>query len=472
MVGGSAWFIASYSLQALETSVNQVAEELLVDTANLLAQLVENDVQDGRIHTETLSEFVPVYLQRHFNATIYTHQKTHPDLHVYVTNHRGVVIYDSANRYLGADFSNWRDVHATLAGRYGARSSPLDNRLTEEGKQKLEKGLFIAAPIRDGKRIIGALTVVKTHRQIDKYVLLSNRELIIYALFVLLTSLVAGAFITWWLWRSIRKLSRYAKQLGSGEHTQQPKIIHNEFKPLADAMENMYEELAGKEYVENYLHTLAHELKSPLTGVIASTELLQHDLPEAARQNFTQNIHDSATRMTALIDRLLNLASLEKRHALQGVTDIDLSQLLNTLLSERQPQLMRKNLRVDTQLDNPFPLRGEPTLLAQSLANLLDNAMDFSPADGVIRICATYQPQADRPFAITIRDSGAGIAPFAKARLFERFYSTPRPDTQQRSSGLGLAFVKEAIALHGGDISLDTHPDGGAIACVVLPRVD
>lgn len=470
MVGGSAWFIASHSLQALEKSVNQVAEEILIDTANLLAELAEQEIKNGDINVARFEQLIPDYLARRFDANIYKHHKTQADVNIYLTDKTGKVLFDSTGQSLGKDFSNWRDVHATLDGRYGARVSSLNYAIDDV--PEIDKGLFVASPIHDNAgNIVGVLTVVKANRHLRNYLILSNKQVIFYALLVLLISLIAGAFITWWLWRSIRKLSRYAKQLGSGESTQQPKIIHNEFKPLANAMQNMYEELAGKEYVENYIHTMAHELKSPLTGIIASTELLQQDLPEQARQNFTNNIHDSATRMSALIERLLRLAALEKRHALDKISDIDVATLLHDLLVERQHQLKQKNLSVKQQLDAHLPLHGEPTLIAQSLANLLDNAIDFSLAGGIIDISATYHADTDLPLTICIRDNGEGIADFAQSRLFERFYSTPRPDTQQRSSGLGLAFVKEAITLHGGTITLDNHPDGGAEAIIRLPKI-
>lgn len=471
MVGGSAWFIANQSLQALETSVNQVAEDVLIDTANLLAVMAEQDLdlESQQINIRRFATLMPAYLARQPNAKIYARQKIQADLHIYLTDVAGKVIYDSTGQSLGKDFSHWHDVYATLKGQYGARVSPFAHPVDSVSDN--EKGLFIAAPIYAQDRIIGVLTVIKANRHLDNYLLLSNRQIVLYALLVLLISLVAGAFITWWLWRSIRKLSRYAKQLGRGKNIRQPRIIHNEFKPLADAMQNMYEELAGKEYVENYIHTMAHELKSPLSGIIASTELLQQDLPSDARQQFTQNIYDSATRMSKLIDRLLHLAMLEKRHEPDNIVDIDLAKLFNTLLAERYLQLQKKQLTVKKHISSPFPLRGEPTLIAQSLANLLDNAIAFSHPERCITLTASYCQSDDYPFVIRLHDGGDGIADFAKERLFERFYSTPLPDTQQRSSGLGLAFVKEAIALHNGKVTLENAPVSGAVASIFLPTI-
>jgi len=105
--------------------------------------------------------------------------------------------------------------------------------------------------------------------------------------------------------------------------------------------------------------------------------------------------------------------------------------------------------------------------LTQALQNLLDNAIDFSPAYGVINIgIASSQTHC----MINIQDQGTGIPDYAAPRLFERFYSLPRPDTGQRSSGLGLSFVKEVALAHHGDITLLNQPEGGVVASLSVAR--
>lgn len=473
MVGGAAWFIASRSLQAVEVSVSQAAEEILVDTANLLAELAEQESNDGTINTQRFEQLMPAYLRRYFNANIYQLVKETPDLQIYITDHNGIVLYDSSGQSTGKDFSRWRDVSNTLKGRYGARSSPLDPTVKSTTNEK-EKGLFVAAPIKKDEQIIGVLTVIKGKTPLGDYVTLSTKKITAYALAAFLIALVMGTFVTWWLWRSINKLSRYAKQLGQGQYVPQPKIIHSDFKPLADAVESMYKDLEGKEYVENYTHTMAHELKSPLTGIIATTELLQQDIPAADRAQFIDNIHDSAQRMTDLIERLLALAAVENKNQLEHTERINLTDLIKGLFASREVLLRQKQLQVNFQTTQPIYCRGEPTLLSQSLSNLLDNAIDFSKPHSTITldIAIIDDEQAEKKpsqLKITLHDGGDGIADFAKPRLFERFFSTPRPHNQQRSSGLGLAFVKEAIHLHRGTVTLDNHPKGGAVATIFLP---
>ena len=128
--------------------------------------------------------------------------------------------------------------------------------------------------------------------------------------------------------------------------------------------------------------------------------------------------------------------------------------------------LARKALQIVWEGDAIVQVEGDAFLLRQAIQNLLDNAIAFSPQGGLLEIglCAS-------PPAITIRDHGPGIPDYAQARIFERFYSLPRPDGGEKSSGIGLAFVREVAALHGAQIDVSDHPDGGAIATLrFLPR--
>ena len=107
-------------------------------------------------------------------------------------------------------------------------------------------------------------------------------------------------------------------------------------------------------------------------------------------------------------------------------------------------------------------------LLRRALGNLLDNALAFSPPDGSVELVVE---QADGQVRFIVRDRGPGIPDYAHERVFERFYSLPRPDSGQRSSGLGLPFVREVMRLHGGEASLRNRPEGGAEAVLSLPAV-
>jgi len=464
IIGGVFWFILHKAIDTLDSSVRQAAEGVMVDSANMIAELLSQQTREGAISLETLERLIPAYLERRLDARIFSVLKKNPDMQLYVTDHAGRVVFDSTGRHTGEDFSQWRDVLLTLRGRYGARSSPILE--TDKIAGAEARAMYVAAPIREGERIIGAVTVVKEIRFLDPFVIAAEYQILTYAAVVLVISLLFGALMTWWLSRSIRKLVGYADQLGAGRKAEPPRLREREFVRLIDAMERMQEEIEGKAYVENYIHTLAHELKSPLTGIQGASELLTEEMAPQQRRRFVRNIQDSAQRMTRLVERLLALASVEKRRHIESVANIDFAGMLQRLIAERQAAVSDKSLLLEWDFAPGWTLCGEPLLLEQAVGNLLDNAFDFSPDGGKIGISGH---DADGWHEIHIRDAGPGIPEFAHDRLFERFFSLPRPGNQKRSTGLGLSFVREVMTLHHGTASLCNHTQGGAEAVLRWP---
>jgi two-component system sensor histidine kinase CreC len=113
------------------------------------------------------------------------------------------------------------------------------------------------------------------------------------------------------------------------------------------------------------------------------------------------------------------------------------------------------------EAEGAFPCRGDAFLLQQAIANLLDNAIDFSPPAGEIVVRLAYSSDRNR-LCLYVRDQGSGAPDYALPQLFERFYSLPRPKTGQKSTGLGLPLVREIARLHGGDAHFTNLPTGGA----------
>ena len=145
---------------------------------------------------------------------------------------------------------------------------------------------------------------------------------------------------------------------------------------------------------------------------------------------------------------------------------ISLATLVEQAIDAVQPKLVAKSLDVARAFDTDAQVRGERFLLSRALSNLLDNAIDFAPAHSTLQATVARQGNI---VELKLRDHGPGIPDYAADRLFERFYSLPRPDGGAKSSGLGLAFVAQVASLHGGEISVVNHPDGGALARLTLP---
>jgi len=173
-------------------------------------------------------------------------------------------------------------------------------------------------------------------------------------------------------------------------------------------------------------------------------------------------------RIQNMIDRMLELSIVENRESIQQTESISGKILFEEIVDAVSVVALEKQITLSIQCDSSLTITGERFLLRQSVLNLVQNAMDFSTVGGTIVVSAE---SIDGSISIVVIDEGSGIPEYAKDRLFERFYSLGRPDTHQRSSGIGLSFVKESIELHGGTVSVKNRDSGvGAIAEIRIPE--
>jgi two-component system sensor histidine kinase CreC len=460
LLGFAVWFVMRSFTAELVPGMRQSLEEVLVDSANLIAEIVRDEVVAGQVADGRFSDAMLQFSKRNLEARIWFMKKRDPNLIVYITDKNGIVIYDSRGRDVGKDYSSWNDVYLTLRGEYGARTTRDD-----EG-DPYSSFMYVAAPVRHAGTIIGVVTVAKPSVSVQPFVERARRNIEEQGAMLLLGAITIGLFITWWLTFSIRKLTAYARAVRQGERVEVPKLREKELAQLAGAMEAMRNELEGKDYVEEYLHTLTHELKSPLAAIQGAAELLDEEMPLEDRKRFIGNIRNESQRLHQVVEQLLGLAALEKRQGLELVEKIDINVLITQLCTDKQPMLQSKQLRIETAFDAEAVLEGERFLIQQALSNLIDNAIAFSPQGGIISINSRV---VNSRCEMTIEDQGPGIPDYAGERLFERFYSLPRPDGGARSSGLGLSFVREVAGLHGGAVFVRNGDEGGAVAQLVLP---
>jgi len=165
-----------------------------------------------------------------------------------------------------------------------------------------------------------------------------------------------------------------------------------------------------------------------------------------------------------MVDKMLALAAVEHRQRIDQPVPVDLSHLAQEAVERVTPKLVRRRITVDVDAASATA-RGDPFLLRQAVVNLLDNAADFAPDASTVGLAIRRD---GAQWVLTVADRGPGVPEFALERAFERFYSLPRPDGGSRSSGLGLCFVAEVAALHGGRATLANREGGGAIATLTL----
>ncbi|WP_439860015.1 two-component system sensor histidine kinase CreC [Pseudomonas sp. MBLB4136] len=460
-VGLAGWFVLSTVMDEIRPGVRQSTEETLVDTANLLAEILRHEVKAGSLAQSRLPALLEAYGRRRPQAQIWGVEKSQVNHRIYVTDAAGIVLLDSSGVAVGQDYSRWNDVFLTLRGQYGARSS------REDPSDPDSSVMYVAAPIRDGERIIGVVSVAKPNRSLQPYIDRSQQRLGWLGAGLIGLGLLVGALLSWWLSGSLRQLTRYAQAVSAGQRAELPSLHGGELAQLAQALERMRTELEGKAYVERYVHTLTHELKSPLAAIRGAAELLDGEMPAEQRRRFVGNIDQEAGRMQQLIERLLHLAQVEQRQGLEERVRVPLGELFAALLQAQQARIQRAGLRIEQRIAADLAVRGERFLLRQALANLLDNALDFTPEGGLIRCSAEVR---DGQVELRLFNQAEAIPSYALARLCERFYSLPRPGGGRKSSGLGLNFVQEVATLHGGALQIG-NVEGGVEVMLSLPRV-
>lgn len=458
-VGLSGYFLLNTVREQIRPVVRQSSEETLVDTANLLAEILHDDVKAGTLGQSRLPQVLESYGQRRPGADIWGLAKNQVSHRIYVTDAKGIVLLDSSGQALGKDYSRWNDVYLTLRGQYGARSTRSDP------DDESTSVMHVAAPIMDNGQVIGVVTVAKPNSSLQPYIDRSEQRLLTLGLGLIVLGLLVGAALSWWLARSLRRLTRYAQAVSEGERAALPHYKGGELLQLATAVERMRTQLEGKAYVERYVHTLTHELKSPLAAIRGASELLQGPMPDEQRARFASNIERESERLQQMIERLLNLARVEQMQALEDEQQVPLAALVDELLHGYAARIDSAGLQIQQQVTGGVLLLCDPFLLRQALANLLDNALDFTPAGGTLSFELMHE--GDR-VALSLFNQGEAIPDYAIERVSERFYSLPRPGTGRKSTGLGLNFVEEVMQLHGGALAVD-NVEGGVRVRLWLP---
>lgn len=458
----SFWFLVQWLVSDLKPGYRRATEEPLVDTARLVAAAVAAASKPGAAPDhELLARLLADASGRRFSAKIYGWEKTAMDLVVYLTDAKGRVLYHSRGRDVGADYSTKNDVLRTLRGEYGARTThdiPGDDATSV---------MYVAAPVTVGGAIVGVLTVGKPAHAVNQAVATARDRVVSVgtgagAVIVLLGFVVAALAA-----RPLRELTDYARAVRDGRKAPPPGGGSPEIRELTQAFQEMREALEGKKYVAHYVETLTHEMKSPLSVLRGAAELLEEDMPAQRRHQFLANIRSETGRLTDLVEKMLLLSSVEKRDKTENIETIDAVALANDLRQSLAPVLEPRKLALEVLSGGPAHFAGERFLARQALANLVQNAIDFAPDGSTIRVLVGGSPDM---VELAVEDSGPGVPEFALERAFERFFSLERPGGGRKSSGLGLAFVREVAKIHGGAATLENRTGGGARARMTLRR--
>lgn len=222
---------------------------------------------------------------------------------------------------------------------------------------------------------------------------------------------------------------------------------------------------------DEFLANLSHELRTPMTAILGWAHLLQlGDLEPDQVDLGLRTIRQSGEAQAKLIDDLLDVSRIVTGKLHLSPVPVDLTATLQNAVAAIRPAAEAKKQRLEIQLSGgPVTVLGDASRLQQVFWNLLSNAVKFTPAGGVVRLIAA---ESGPDVAVTVQDSGEGIAAEFLPLVFERFRQAATPQRGRTGLGLGLAIAKELIELHGGSITASSAGFGrGATFTVSLPQL-
>jgi len=205
---------------------------------------------------------------------------------------------------------------------------------------------------------------------------------------------------------------------------------------------------------QEFLSNISHELRTPLTSILAFVETLEDGAIDDAENNrrFLHVIRRNAERMRALISDILELSMIESGHVSIECREIELRSFISAIFDDLTAKATERNIRLVNEIPSDAVVNCDPMRFEQMMTNLVDNAIKFNREGGTVTLSSE---RCDGRNLVSVTDTGEGILPEHRDRIFERLYRADRARTSDvGGTGLGLAIVKHLARLHGGEVSV------------------
>ena len=232
---------------------------------------------------------------------------------------------------------------------------------------------------------------------------------------------------------------------------------------VLDVTEKERREALRREFTAN----VSHELKTPLTAILGTAEILENGMvkPEDI-PHFAGNIRREAQRLIGLVNDIIKLSRLDEGDTAAPWEMVDLHAMAEEVLRQLAPAAEKQRVTITVE-GSVGPVRGVPQIIEEIIYNLCDNAIAYNKPGGSVRVTLTSTPEGER---VTVADTGIGIPPELRERVFERFYRVDKSHSGG-GTGLGLSIVKHGAAYLGACIELDSELGKGSIFTLTFPPV-
>lgn len=296
-------------------------------------------------------------------------------------------------------------------------------------------------------------------------------------LVLVVINIICLPFLLIFLWylshrmlRPLQSISETATRICDGKLNERIDVEEqeDELSELAATINEAFERYQeANAKLQRFGADASHQLRTPLTSMRTAGEIsLTRDRSASEYRATIESMLEDAGHLTGVVERLLMLARLESRELQKQFVDVSLQTIAETIAEQYRPLGSDKDVTLRTEGSDIVRVRGDSSLLEQVAANLLDNAIRFSPRGETVTLRTGITSNRDAAF-LQVEDHGPGVASQLEPRLFDRF--TRSPTSSESRSGLGLAVVSEIVRAHGGLATYERTKDGRSCFQICVP---
>lgn len=296
----------------------------------------------------------------------------------------------------------------------------------------------------------------------------SYNAMIFAAVIALIIAMVMGAIFARTIAAPVKKITNAAKALKEGDYSARTGMAgSDEIARLGNMFDLMADSVESNRKLERRLVTdVAHELRTPLMAIQSTVEAMIDGVfkPDAER---LETLNSEVQRLSRLVDALLKLSRLESRTKPIEQKKVDLTEMLSSVVQTHQAYIHDAGLNLEFEYDPHVYVFGDADLLRQATANLISNAVRYTPEGGTITIMAR---KGDLMGQIVVKDTGIGLTPEEAKLVFQRFWRADSGRARATGGlGIGLSVVKEIVEQHNGWVRVEGRPNEGACFTIYIP---
>lgn len=356
--------------------------------------------------------------------------------------------------------------------------------LGDNPKQPDEPSIFSAAPVYENGKLVGYVYAVLASEKQREIIHTINSQLYFRLsttiFFVaLLVALIVGVVIFFVMTNSISKITAVVRRFKEGDYTARIEekakgdlgMLSTTFNDMADVIVDNFDKITATDrFRQELIANVSHDLRTPLSimqGYVETMLIKKDTLSENEREKFLTVIHESAKKLSTLVEQLFQYAKLEANLVRPEKEPFLIGELASDILMTYQLKADEKNIHLEMKAPPDLPaVFADIALTERVFQNLLDNAFKFTPEGGSITILLA---ETNAGISVQIIDTGIGIAPEEQDLIFERYKQVDNKDLPEKGMGIGLAMVKKILELNQSAIEVYSRPGKGTTFIFVLP---